>query len=374
MTQAFCVLFTSLLCAEALRAQAGPGTRPSTPPAGEWRGVHLLGSQSLDVTQLERAVRERLAPMGVNTIVLEINYNYRYASHPELRSPAAIDREDAQRIARACREHGIRLIPMFNCLGHQSWSRTVFPLLAKNPDFEERPTADQEKNLYCRSWCPLHPGVNPVVFALIDELIAAFDADAVHVGMDEVFVIASDACPRCRGKDPADLFARAVNDLHAHLVATRKVTMLMWGDRLLDSRALGYSRWEASANGTAPAIDRIPRDIVMCDWHYDRRADYPSVRFFQDKGFRVWPASWRKTEAALALLECGRRNAGPRMLGHLCTFWHPATLGCRLLLDEKLDPPPPAEAVEAVEAMRVCMQRLRGPLPTGPASAGAVSP
>ena len=27
------------------------------------------------------------------------------------------------------------------------------------------------RNIYCRSWCPLHPKVNPIVFALIDELI-----------------------------------------------------------------------------------------------------------------------------------------------------------------------------------------------------------
>jgi uncharacterized lipoprotein YddW (UPF0748 family) len=37
-------------------------------------------------------------------------------------------------------------------------------------------------------WCPLHPEVNKVVFALIDEIIDAFEADAVHIGMDEIFL------------------------------------------------------------------------------------------------------------------------------------------------------------------------------------------
>src|SRR5205085_11379595 len=99
------------------------------------------------------------------------------------------------------------------------------------------------KGIYCRSWCPFHPEVNKVVFALMDELIDAFDADAFHVGMDEVFILGQ--CPRCKGKENADLFAKAVNDLHAHLVGKRKLQMLMWGDRLLEGKTTGYGGWEA---------------------------------------------------------------------------------------------------------------------------------
>jgi hypothetical protein len=44
----------------------------------------------------------------------------------------------------------------------------------------------------------------------------------------------------------------------------------------------GYGQWDASENGTAPAIARIPKDIVICDWHYGQPADFPSIRLFQD--------------------------------------------------------------------------------------------
>ena len=102
-----------------------------------------------------------------------------------------------------------------------------------------------------------------VVKSMMDELIDAFRPDALHVGMDEVFLIASDQCPRCRGREPAKLFAKAVNDYHSHLVGKRKLTMLMWGDRLLDDSRMHYDEWEASRNGTAPAIDMIPKDIII---------------------------------------------------------------------------------------------------------------
>ena len=58
-------------------------------------------------------------------------------------------------------------------------------------------------------------------------MVNAFEADAFHVGMDEVFLIASEHCPRCRGGDPAKLFAKAVNDFHPHIVKERKWEMFM---------------------------------------------------------------------------------------------------------------------------------------------------
>jgi hypothetical protein len=216
----------------------------------------------------------------------------------------------------------VRLIPQFQCLGHQSWKASTAPLLTKYPQFDETPGRyPNNENIYCRSWCPLHPDVNKVVFALMDELIAAFEADAMHVGMDEVFLIGEDDCSRCKGKDKAELFAKAVNDYYEHLVRGRKIEMLMWGDRLIDTSKYNFGKWEASDNGTARAIDLISKDIIICDWHYELRPAYESVPMFLEKGFRVWPASWRKPDAAKAFVDYSRRFDSPRMLGHLNTTW-----------------------------------------------------
>src|SRR5438046_10334976 len=84
---------------------------------------------------------------------------------------------------------------------------------------------------------------------------------------------------------------------------------------------MSYGRWEASDNGSAPAIDRIAKDIVLCDWHYERRDDYPSLPLFQKKGFRVWPASWRDLEATQAFIADAGRHDNERMVGHLFTAW-----------------------------------------------------
>lgn len=320
---------------------------------GYWRGVHIIAPDPKGVPLLKRAIDEVLAPMGINLIVLEINYRFQFQSHPELRTEGALSRENLGELVEICDKHGIRFLPEFNCLGHQSWRKTTFPLLLRYPELDETPQIPKDNpDIYCRSWCPLHPKVNDIVFALMDELIESFRTDAFHVGMDEVFLIASDQCPRCRGKDPAELFAKAVNDYHRHLVEGKGLEMFMWGDRLLDDGAMGYGKWEASRNGTAPAIDLIPKDIIICDWHYGLRDEYPSVPYFQKKGFRVLPSSWKDARAALALKGYAERHATERMMGHLCTTWVNGTDLARTLLGEE---GASETAKQATEALQACM-------------------
>ncbi|MCR4413490.1 MAG: family 20 glycosylhydrolase [Thermoguttaceae bacterium] len=294
----------------------------------QWRAYHLTSPSGEKLPVTKTLIADVLAPMGINVLIVEVGYGFEFVSHPELEG-RGLNKRQARELTDVCRRHGIRLIPLMNCLGHQSWGARPGALLRKYPQFDETPHIPlDDKKIYCREWCPSHPDVNKVVFDLLDELIDAFDADAMHVGMDEVFLIGDKNCPRCKGKDVGELFAKVVNELHGHLVGKRGVEMLMWSDRLLDAAAMGYGKWESSATGSHRAIDRVPKDIIMCDWHYElpheypgKPNGYPSVRFFQEKGFRVLPATWRKPEAAVALVRASREGATEKMLGILFTGW-----------------------------------------------------
>jgi hypothetical protein len=305
------------------RCYAGPAKNSMSPVPGQWRGLHLTSYQSdKDLEGLEKQI-PKLAEKGINVLILEVNYGFEYKSHPELRmGRAQITRDGARGLVEVCRKHGIRLIPQFNCLGHQSWAKRTFPLLVKYPELDMTPGAfEGNEGLYCREWDPLNPKVNEIVFPMLDELLDAFDADAMHVGMDEVFLIGSEHSPSTKGKDPAKVFAKAVNDLHEHLVKQRGVEMLMWGDRLIDGNVYKYGKWESSVYGTAGAIDMVPKDIIICDWHYEVRESYPSVPMFLEKGFRVLPAGWKNVDATKALIRYSRDQKNPNMLGHLFTTW-----------------------------------------------------
>jgi hypothetical protein len=314
-----CLLVAALASGgEAQQREAGP-----TLPV---RGLHTFAPAKKDLAATLAFIRESLPKEGVNTVIMEFNYNFDYRSRPEFADSSALGRAEARQIAKACREKGIKLIPQINCLGHQSWAERTGPLLTKHPEFDETPGKyPKNKGIYCRSYCPLHPEVHKVLFALIDELAGACEAKAFHVGLDEVFILADPDCPRCKGKDPAELLAGEIKTLHAHLkqIGCR---LWMWGDRFLDGKATGIGKWEASTNRTHPAVDRVPKDIVICDWHYGKA--HPTPRFFAQKGFDVVACPWRNSKVALAQLAHIRairsgtdRAVAARALGMVQTTW-----------------------------------------------------
>lgn len=297
------------------------------------RGLCLKAPDAEHVERFVRFIDEELGAMPVNLLILRIDYNYQYTSRPEFFNPDGLSKANVRELVSACERQGIRLIPQINLFGHQSWHSDLGPLLTKYPEFDETPDVrlpevyqwPNEDGLYCKSYCPLHPGVHRVVFDLVDEILEVFDADAFHAGLDEVFYIGMDQCPRCRGRDKAWLFAGEVTRIRNHL-ARQGIELWMWGDRLLDGVATGLGMWEASMNNTHKAIDMIPGDVVICDWHYETAV--PTAAYFAAKGFRVLSCPWRKVDVALSQLEqtlVYRKNATPamkgRFLGMLHTIW-----------------------------------------------------
>ena len=268
------------------------------------RGFCISAPNSQELNLFLKFIAEELAPRKVNTLILRIDYGYQFVSRPELQSKSALSETEVKKLVEVCRKNQIRLIPQINLLGHQSWATNTKNLLEVYPEFDETPHVKMPEKyewpnpdgLYCKSYCPLHPGVHPIVFDLVDEICDVFEADAFHAGMDEVFYIGDDKCPRCSGRDKAELFAGEVNLIRNHL-AQKNRQLWIWGDRLIDGKTTGMGMWEASMNNTYRAIDLINKDVMICDWHYER-PDQTAV-YFASKGFNVVTCPWRTPEIAV---------------------------------------------------------------------------
>jgi len=321
-----------------------PNAKVHAKDSKSWRVVHLLGYDTDKDLELLGQNLETLAKQGINVIVLEVDYNFAFKSHPELRrGTSPVTREGARSFAALCKKFKIRLIPEFQSLGHQSWKAETFPLLTAYPQFDLTPGAfPNNEGIYCREWDPLNAQVWKIVFELMDEIIDAFHADALHVGMDEVFLLGSEQSPSTKGQASGVLFANAVKQIHEHLVRKRRVEMLMWADRLIDGVRYDFGEWEAATNGTAAAIDLIPKDIIVCPWHYELRESYPSIPMFVEKGFRVLPATWKNVDAMKALIDFSRQNASQKVLGFMFTTWG-------VKKDVLLDFPPLVEGLKALQ-------------------------
>ena len=268
--------------------------------------IGVPGPSAVDsfVTFIDQGV----APNKINLIILQMDYHYQFKSHPELIDTLALSTADVKKIVAVCRKNNIRIIPQIDLLGHQSWANHLNMLLKKYPQFDETPWITMPAvyqwpnadSLYCKSYCPLYPGLHDVVFDVMDEMVDVFEATAFHAGMDEVFFLGEDKCPRCAHHDRSKLFADEVTAIRDHL-AKRNKTLWIWGDRLLDGYTTGLGMWEASYNDTWRSVDMIPKDVVICDWHYDR-ADKTAV-YFAMKGFPVLTCPWRTPQFAVQQIQ-----------------------------------------------------------------------
>ena len=300
-------------------------------------GFCIGAPQHEGVQQFVDFVEQELVPLGINTIVLRVDFNYAYQSRPELQDENPLTKDDIKKIVFVCKKYQIDLIPQINLLGHQTWASKTNKLLEVYPEFDETPHVEMpekyewpnEDGLYCKSYCPNHPDVHKVVFDLIDEILEVFEAKAFHAGLDEVFYIADSKCPRCNGMDPAAVFAEEVTRISNHL-QIKGARLWMWGDRLIDASTADIGMWEASMNNTARAVDMIPKSVVICDWHYEKAL--PTPAFFALKGFDVIACPWRKPEVAKAQVKMMydfKNNSTPitseKYLGLMQTIWSPAS-------------------------------------------------
>jgi len=328
------------------------------------KAVHVRVDHAAVTEKLCAYIKKGLAPLGVTHLCIEFNPGYVYKCFPEL-SYGDFGREHAKQVAAAAKEANIKIIPLFMCLGHQGWRLDTSMLLKTYPEFTERPHLPKEAEhmphdlfFYCHSWCASNDKVYDYVFPMIDELMEDFETDMIHVGMDEVFDLAESTCPRCSGKTRPYLFARTINILHDHIVREKGWQMMMWADRLNNAKAFGYHAWEGDIWDTWKAVDMIPKDIIMADWHYDMNEQgFKGIEAFIEKGFTVIPAGWRKLEQTQFLLDealkC-RESAKAKgytgyMGGMMITSWNNCTeefLDAMLpMLKDKIkeEPEPPAE-------------------------------
>ena len=313
-------------------------------------GAHLRITDTESTEALVRYIKEGLGPLGVNLLVLEFNPGYNFRCDPDLAN-GTFGREDAKKVAAAAKEAGIRIAPLFMCLGHQGWRYERNSFLTKYPEFDETPNVKEGRKspdtvdgkvilntpdgiFYCHSWCASNDDVYQYIFPMMDEIVEDFGTDIVHVGMDEVFSIAEDCCPRCVGKGRADLFARVINKLHDHIVKEKGWQMMMWADRFNNAKEHGYSAWDGDILGIWRAADMVPKDIILADWHYDmNKRGFPGFEVLLEKGFTVLPAGWRDLKQTRFLLEEARKydgvakekNLPGKIGGMMITCWSVAT-------------------------------------------------
>lgn len=310
------------------------------------KGIVLTAPLTSELDYVVRLIDEYLAPRGFNLLVLQVRYRYQFKTHPEVWGYDPLSLSDVKKLLDVCKKHGIKLVPKMNLFGHQSGLPNTPTdgilhghnveaqdirdgLLRAYPEFDEQ--RDMDEIYYARSICPSNNAAKIVVCELIDELMDAFESDTIHIGCDEAFNLGT--CPKCKNHTRGELFSSWVNGINEHVKA-KGGSVLMWGDRLLPQNGTPYHGWEACDGvDTYKAIDTVSRDIIVCDWHYDKYDAYPSIDIFEKAGFKIMVSPWRNKEALEAFMSYAKAHDTGHIQGVLMTTWCGAGDLAKCLLD-----------------------------------------
>jgi len=254
----------------------------------------------------------KLAEWGYNTLwwhfVDDEGFVLKLDSHPELATPYAFSKAETRRFVKAAKQVGIEVVPEVECLGHARY-------LTRLPQYAH--LADGDAHAF-NAVCPSHRDTVPLLTEIIEEVADLFDGEYFHAGLDEVNL---SGCKRCRrrmaGRPAWRIFTDHTKKLHEVITGCGK-RMIMWADHVEKAPAM---------------LKALPKDIVLCHWHY---GEVNANKVFERSlaaGFEIvggcsmlrhrdviQPKSrqLRNTEQMVAT---GRRLAGKGMLGAVTTWW-----------------------------------------------------
>ena len=285
-----------------------------------FRAVHLCCFPETRIQQIERAIR-LAALLKFNYAIIEPWGMYKSERHPWWPWPNAyLTKSEVKRLVAVGKDIGITLIPQINCYGHASSSRgCTIKHSALDLDPEYEPLFEPGG----WNWCLSNPETQRVLRELIAEMYENFDKPPFfHLGCDEAV---NQTCPECVKTPNAELVCRHITGL-AEFVKSLGARPMIWHDMLL---ARGDPRWKdfvhCGNKETATLADTLPKDVIICDWQYsygdmkESRKDWPTIKYFIDKGFPVAGCPWRNYNAMKPMADYLVKNGG---FGFVETTWH----------------------------------------------------
>lgn len=224
-----------------------------------------------------------------NTLILLNHYgvNLESLQHLNIEDKTKWSRAEFQEMVRFAQENGLEVIPELKLLSHQKkFIKDSYPQYMYNKDTYD----PRKKDLY-----------EKIVFPAIDELLLLTGATKFHIGHDEVVGwnevhYKMEILRKGEKQLPPELFLQDVLTLYQYLKG-KGVETWMWGDMLVSRKEFpAMNDKDASLNGYngyAALRSKIPKDIVICDWHYQGdQVSFPSAWAFATNGNKVLGATW----------------------------------------------------------------------------------
>ena len=261
------------------------------------RGLHIdLKAHTLRPSAMMDIARDA-ARWGYNTILLEYQDKFPYEGRlAPIRAEDAPTREEIAAFTALCRDLGIRVIPLVQCLAHMHYvlRREAFSDIGETVD----------------ALCPSDPRSYTLFCEMASQVLELHpDCEYIHIGGDEARLAAE--CPRCGDTPKFELLRRHYARCVDFIRSTGRRPIL-WCDMLLAHPetldalrgkvvVMDWDYWTTGRPGERARVwgcdvdhpeswsdlhKRLIRPYIYAVEPYVTRP-FPYVRFLRDQGFEV---------------------------------------------------------------------------------------
>ena len=232
------------------------------------KGVMFDLARVIEKHSYYRKMLPLLSEWGYNTVFLHLTDDHgcalEFKSVPEIITPHAFSQDEMRRFIKEATKYGLMVVPEIESLGHTEY-------ITKLPKYRHLYEILPGKHMYS-AICPTREESINIFKKLYTETADIFPSDFIHVGLDEVSFGRSSRCKNVlKKKERWEIFADYINKLH-NITTGLGRQMIMWGDHILAEKHIA---------------ERISKNIIICNWHYDAEVKSESVEFFTSKGFKV---------------------------------------------------------------------------------------
>lgn len=219
-----------------------------------------------DVGYLESVVDD-LADLGFNMMIINLEHRFDFPSCPGSAPAGALTTKTARALVAYGRSRGVEVVGQPNVMGHCEGMNATerYAHLSADP-WTQLPWGGYEMlNLDL-------PEARDRAAGMIRDACDAFPGEYLHIGGDEV---------RClQYLYPGDETRQQAKrmEFFDYVIGTASKTgrkIMMWGDMPLKQPAM---------------MKRLPRDIIICDWHYEPEGSRASLELYKREGFKVLAA------------------------------------------------------------------------------------
>ncbi|MEQ8908122.1 MAG: family 20 glycosylhydrolase [Vicingaceae bacterium] len=267
--------------------------------------------------EVVKQVIERAWMSHYNMILLHTHNSVRFKSLKKFSQEYAMPVNTYLEVVDHIRALGIEVVPHFNFLTHQ---KAAF-IHGENSN---------EMLYNAQTINPNSKEAKELIFQVIDEVDSLIHPAYFHIGFDEVVGHNAKQIEKYGSLLPAKDFLAHLVNVYTYL-NYKGIETWIWGDMLLkESDFPDMHIGSLHANSEyANLIDCIPKDIVICDWHYReykrrklRKYDYSSLTYFTAKGFKTYGASYEDTRAIRAFSKNAYQENNELFQGMIATTWH----------------------------------------------------